>query len=118
MKKLYILFFFLPALTALGQKVSLNPTVTPALFRPTDEITVTYDVTGTSLASLSNAWIWVWIPGKNTDANYNVNPANSNTTLTNNAKFTKSVVEGRTLFTITFTPADFFSGSIASETKV
>lgn len=118
MKKLYILFFFLPALTALGQKVSLNPTVTPALFRPTDEITVTYDVTGTSLASLSNAWIWVWIPGKNTDAKYNVNPANSNTTLTNNAKFTKSVVEGRTLFTITFTPADFFSGSIASETKI
>ncbi len=115
MKKLYILFFFLTTFAVSAQTVSLNPTVTPALFRHNDPITVTYDVTGTSLATLTNAWIWVWIPGKNIDAKFNINPATAGADA---AKFTKSVVDGRTLFTITFTPADFFTTSIATETKI
>lgn len=108
-------FAFLLTLTAgvlNAQKVEITPTITPSIFSPNDQITVTYDVTSTSLASLTNVYIWVWIPSGNTNAKYNVNPANSNTTLTNNAKFTKSTVNGRTLFSITFKPADFFDGNI------
>src|SRR5687768_10764834 len=99
-------------------KESINPSVSPALFRYNTSITVTYDVTGTPLASLGSAYIWVWIPGKNTNAKYNINPASSDATKTNNAKFTKSVVNGKTLFTITFTPSAFFDGDISAETQM
>lgn len=94
-----------------------TPTISPALFRTTDPITVTYDVTGTSLANLTTAYAWVWIPGS-FDSQWNVNPANSNTAKTDNAKFTKSLVEGKTLFTITFTPSTFFTQNISSATKI
>src|SRR5690606_14935477 len=78
-------------------------------------ITVTYDVTGTALASLTNAWAWVWIPGKNIDARYNVNPANATA---DPAKFTKVVESGKTLFRITFKPQDFFVQPICLETQL
>src|SRR6187402_1454068 len=81
-------------------------------------ITVTYDVTGTPLANLSVAYAWVWIPGKDISTKYNINPASSNPTQTANAKFTKSVVNGKTLFTYTFTPADYFNGDISNETQL
>ncbi|MFN8341547.1 MAG: alpha-amylase family glycosyl hydrolase [Cyclobacteriaceae bacterium] len=103
---------------SLAQKVSINPTVTPAIFKSSDVITVTYDVTGTSLAGLSNAWIWVWIPGKNVNAKYNVNPASSNTALTDNAKFTASVNGNKNLFSLTFKPADFFGADISAEKQI
>jgi 1,4-alpha-glucan branching enzyme len=106
------------SLFVIGQTVTLTPTITPALFQPTTTITVKYDVTGTSLANLSQAWIWVWIPGTTINAKYNFNPASSNTAQTDNAKFTKSVVDGRTLFTITFKPSDFFATSIATQTQL
>lgn len=112
-----VLFLFIP-LSAWSQSVSLNPTITPALFGPNDQITVTYNVTGTSLANLSVAYVWVWIPGKNTNARYNVNPASSNTSLTDNAKCTKTVSGGQTTFSITFTPSAFFTTSIAAETQM
>ncbi|HEX5170810.1 MAG TPA: alpha-amylase family glycosyl hydrolase, partial [Cyclobacteriaceae bacterium] len=97
---------------------SINPVITPALFRYNDEVTVVYDVTNTPLANLPNAWAWVWIPGTSIDAKYNINPASNNTSLTNNAKFTKSVVSGKTLFTLTFVPSDFFATDISSQTKM
>lgn len=120
MKKFYLLIFLLlPARFLWAQdKESINPTISPALFRYNDQITVTYDVTGTPLASLTNAYIWVWIPGKNTDAKYNVNPASTNTTLTNNAKFVKSESDGHTYFTIVFAPSDFFTTDISAETQI
>jgi 1,4-alpha-glucan branching enzyme len=96
-------------------KESINPTITPLFFTPSTSITVTYDVTGTPLAGLATAYIWVWIPGKNTNAIYNINPANATAAP---AMFTKSFVSGRTLFSITFTPSAFFSGSIAGETSI
>lgn len=99
----------------LAQNVSIEPVITPLLFRHNDQITVTYDVTGTSLASLSNAYIWVWIPGKNINAKYNVNPAN---TTIDPAKFTKSVSAGKTTFSLTFRPSDIFTASIAAETTL
>ena len=104
---LVLLFTFLFA-TAAAQKQDIKPTISPAIFTYETEITVTYDATGTTLASLANAWIWVWIPDTNIDAKYNVNPASDNSTLSDNAKFTKAVADGKTTFTIKFKPKDFF----------
>jgi 1,4-alpha-glucan branching enzyme len=116
MKRKILLFTLLAIQISLfAQKVTVNPTISPPLFSQTDQITVTYDVTGTSLANLSVAYIWVWIPGKNTDAKYNINPA---TAAADPAKFTKSVAGGKTTFSITFKPSDFFATSIASETQI
>ena len=98
-------------LPVFAQKTAVDPVISPTLFQPSDQITVTYDVTGTPLASLTNVYIWVWIPGVNTNAKYNINPA---TAAADAAKFTKKVEGGKTTFSITFVPADFFDGSIAS----
>lgn len=118
MKKFHVLIMLLWVGSYAFAKESIDPTISPALFKYNDQITVTYDVTGTSLASLTSAWIWVWIPGKNIDAKYNTNPANSNATLTDNAKFIKSTANGKTTFSITFKPSDFFSGSISAEKQM
>lgn len=119
MKKIFTLFFTLfIVICGWAQKTSVNPQITPTLFKYNDAITVTYDVTGTSLASLTAAYLWVWIPDKSIDAKYNINPANSNVTATNNAKLVKSTPDGKTLFTLTFKPSDFFSSSIATEQKI
>jgi 1,4-alpha-glucan branching enzyme len=118
MSKFYILIILLFSVSGFAQTTSINPVITPALFSPSDEITVTYDVTGNSLANLSNAWIWVWIPDQNIDAKYNVNPASNDTPLTDNAKFTKTTANNQTTFTITFTPKDFFSGDISQQQKL
>ncbi|HLZ16561.1 MAG TPA: hypothetical protein VKQ08_05950, partial [Cyclobacteriaceae bacterium] len=117
--KLSLCLFTLPVIASWAQKVTLNPTITPTLFHYNDQITVTYDVTGTSLANLTAAYIWVWIPGNTAiNAQYNVTPASSNPTLTNNAKFTKSLTGGKTLFTLTFTPSGFFTTDISSQTQI
>src|SRR6478736_9698985 len=113
-----IILLLLSVVITWAQKVTLNPTITPALFRYNDQITVTYDVTGTSLASLTTAWVWVWIPNTTIGAPYDVNPASSNTTATDHAKCTKSTPGGQTLFTITFKPADFFSADISTQTQM
>lgn len=95
-------------------KESITPVITPTLFRYNDNLTVTYDVTGTSLAGLANAYLWVWMPEKSIDAKYNVNPASSDVTKSNNAKLTKSSSGGRTYFTISFKPSDFFGSDIST----
>ncbi|MBX2962908.1 MAG: T9SS type A sorting domain-containing protein [Cyclobacteriaceae bacterium] len=102
--------------TSAQTKLALDPVISPALFQPSTEITVTYDVTGTSMAGLSRGWAWVWIPGKSINAKYNVNPAPTSGA-PSPAEFTKVVEGGRTLFRLTFKPADFFNESIASETQ-
>jgi 1,4-alpha-glucan branching enzyme len=119
MKKIGLLFFWILLYGfSFGQIVAVTPTVSPAFFTVNTPITVEYDVTGTSLAGLNNAYAWVWIPGQNIDARYNIDPATLNPSLTDNAKFSKSVVSGRTLFTITFTPSAFFATSIANQTRM
>src|SRR5579872_5246278 len=100
---------------AFAAGITLNPTISPTLFHYNDQITVTYDVTGTSLASLTQAWVWVWIPGTTLNATYNVDPA---TSAANPAMCTKSTVAGRILFTITFKPSDFFSSDISAQTQL
>lgn len=95
--------------------VNVTPTVTPTVFSSSDPITVTYNVTGTTLANLTDAFIWVWIPNKSLDAKYNINPANETAAP---AKFVKSVVSGQTKFIITFSPQDFFNDDISNEEKI
>jgi hypothetical protein len=119
MNKTFLFSFLLALLPSIvWGKETIDPSITPVLFRHNDAITVTYDVTGTPLAQLNSAWIWVWIPGKSIDAKYNVNPANADQTKTNNAKFVKSTMNGQTYFAITFTPSAFFDGDISLETKL
>ncbi|HYG17618.1 MAG TPA: alpha-amylase family glycosyl hydrolase [Ohtaekwangia sp.] len=113
MKSLLLLMTSTISVWSFGQAVGIDPSISPALFKHNTPITVTYDVTGTALANLTSAYAWVWIPGQSLDAKYNITPASSNATLTNNAKFTKSTADGKTLFTLTFTPADFFTGDIS-----
>ncbi len=120
MKQLYSILFILTIgipFSGYGRE-SIDPEITPALFQYDDEITVTYNVTDTHLADFENAWIWVWIPGENIDAKYNVNPANSDPTTSDNAKFTKTEDNGQTFFSITFVPADFFEQDISNETQL
>ncbi len=112
---LFLIALTFVVLQSVAQKVTINPTISPASFQPSDNITVTYDVTGTTLASLTNAWAWVWIPGKNIDARFNLNPA---TATADPAKFTKVVEDGKTLFRITFKPQDFFVQPICLETQL
>lgn len=118
MKKSYLLLVLVLITGQVWSKESIDPTITPALFRPSDEISVVYDVTGTPLANLPEAWVWVWIPGLNIDANSNVNPASSNPTRAAPAKCTKSVSDGKTLFTVVFTPSDFFDTDISDATQL
>ncbi|HCW09322.1 MAG TPA: alpha-amylase [Cytophagales bacterium] len=108
---LMILFF----VEVKAQKVTLDPTITPALFKYNDQITVTYDVTGTSLASLTDAWVWLWIPNTSIGVPTDVDPA---TSAADPAKCTKSIVSGKTLFTITFTPSNMFSSDISTQTQM
>ena len=116
MKRIVILCFFVFASGGAFAAVTLNPTISPALFRYNDQITVKYDVTGTPLASLTSAWVWVWIPGNTAiNAKYNINPANSSASP---AQCIKSVVNGRTLFTITLRPSDFFLSDISTQTQL
>ncbi len=108
MRHLYALLFFILGLTVLKAQ---EPSIEPAFFSPTDEITITYDVTGTGLASLSDAWIWMWLPDLNPvyDAPSNANPASSDPSATNPARMTKSVQDGRTTFSIILTPTLFYN---------
>lgn len=96
----------------------IKPTITPSFFTSSQSITVSYDVTGTPLAGLTDAYAWVWIPGASIDAKWNVNPASTDPAKSENAKFTKTTVDGRTLFTLTFIPADFFASNISTQQKM
>ena len=115
MKGFVILFFVFFTGISSYASVTLSPTITPAFFKYNDQITIKYDVTGTSLASLTSAWAWVWIPGTTINAKYNINPATSSASP---AQFIKSVVSGHTYFTITLRPSDFFSSDISTQTQM
>ncbi|MDN4164106.1 alpha-amylase family glycosyl hydrolase [Cytophagales bacterium LB-30] len=109
---LFLLFTFY-SFSAFAQNIDRAPTISPRFFAADEPITITYDVTGTALSSLSDTYIWLWIPNLNSfNAPSNINPASSNPSATNVAKFTKtSDEEGRTYFTITLTLTDFVGKS-------
>lgn len=116
MRRFLLLILCCSTVTGFAQKVTLNPTITPALFQSNTTITVTYNVTGTSLASLTEAYAWVWIPDAAAiDAKYNHNPP---TGADATAKFNKTVNAGQTTFSITFKPSDFFVQDISTKTSM
>ncbi|SNT34453.1 Por secretion system C-terminal sorting domain-containing protein [Ekhidna lutea] len=102
---------FLLSLCLFGQ-TSIDPQIEPEFFSADEEITITYDVTATSLQSFQEAWIWMWVPGKGIDAPSNINPASSNSSATNPAKFTRSTGNsGEVYFSLTLTPTEFLNTS-------
>ncbi|HET9053646.1 MAG TPA: hypothetical protein VFM90_05705, partial [Cyclobacteriaceae bacterium] len=115
MRRLLLFALCLQASVVWAQKTNIHPAITPDIFQYNSTITVTYDVTGTPLASLAEAWAWVWIPDASIDARYNINPA---TAAAAPAKFTKTVQGGSTKFSLTFKPADFFVQDISVYTKM
>ncbi|MFW5761479.1 MAG: alpha-amylase family glycosyl hydrolase, partial [Cyclobacteriaceae bacterium] len=119
MKKLCLIAgFFLAIFNTTTAQVEIDPVITPSSFNSNTEITVVYDVTGTSLASLENVYLWTWIPNGNKDAKYNINPASSDPQLTEFVKFNKNVADGNTTFTLTFTPQDLFADPICDATQI
>jgi len=96
----------------LGQNVEINPTITPNFFAADEQITIEYDVTGTSMQGWEEAWIWLWIPNTSINTPSNVNPANSNTSGSDPAKFTKNQVDGKSIFSISLTLTEFTDGTI------
>ena len=111
MKKLLTISLLFLSVFVLAQ-TSINPIIEPDFFAADEEITIIYEVTGTPLQNLDEAWIWIWVPGKGIDAPSNINPANSNSSSTNVAKFTRSTGNsGEVYFTITLRPTDFLGTS-------
>ncbi len=107
-KVLFSVLFLCFALFSNAESLDIEPTITPSFFAADEEITISYDVTGTTMHDWTEAWLWLWIPNLN-DLNVpsNVNPATSNATATNPAKFTKSTQDGKQIFSITLTLTDF-----------
>lgn len=107
MKYFFTGFLLLFLNYAFGQNVNVTPSIDPVFFGINDEVTITYDVTGTALANLTDAYIWMWAPDQSIDAPHNVNPANSNTAATDPAKLSKNQSGSNTYFTIKLVPSNF-----------
>ena len=102
-----------------AQNLDLIPTINPVFFAYDQEIEVQYDVTGTYMENWSEAWLWTWLPENNgSEVPSNINPANSNSSATDVARFTKSTDAGSTFFTITMTPEDFFTNVTGEVTTI
>ncbi|ADR20734.1 hypothetical protein MATR_16400 [Marivirga tractuosa] len=96
-----------------------SPTIEPEFFAADEEITITYNVTGTSLSSLDDAYLWMWLPNNSTtDAPSNINPADSDPEATEPAKFEKLTENGETLFRISLTPTTFFNQNAEDITEI
>jgi hypothetical protein len=94
---------------------SQSVTTDPATFTPTDEVTITFDVSNTGLANFTgDAYIWTWrLPeglndGSLGDAPTNVNPAGPGQAA---AKLTRSATNPN-IYSITFVPTEFFGVSL------
>jgi 1,4-alpha-glucan branching enzyme len=94
------------------------PTIEPEFFSADEEITITYNVSGTDLASLDEAYMWMWLPDQGIDAPSNINPADSDTEATDQAKFEKLNENGQTLFRISLTPTTFFNQNAENITDI
>lgn len=108
MRKVTALLLFIISFNLSGQNLTIEPTIDPVFFTADVPITITYDVTGTFMHDWTEAWIWLWLPDQqNVDVTSNITPASSNTTATDPAKFTKSVINGRQVFQLTITLTTF-----------
>ncbi|HET8858984.1 alpha-amylase family glycosyl hydrolase [Marivirga sp.] len=108
-KFLLILSLLFLQFATFAQNADIQPTIEPEFFASDEEIIITYNVTGTSLASLGEAYMWMWLPGNTTtNAPSNINPADSDPEATDQAKLEKLNENGQTLFRISLTPTTFF----------
>jgi len=103
----FLILFCIPALSQ--AQGDIQPDITPEFFSADQEITITYNVTGTNLASLEEAYMWMWLPDKSIDAPSNINPADSDPEASNQAKLEKITENGQTLFRISLTPTTFYN---------
>ena len=89
-------------------------TANPSPFTAEDEVTLSIDVTGTSLEGYTgDVWMWAWISkgcSAGCDAPTNIDPAGG--TDTDAAKMTRDENNGD-VYTITFVPTAFFAKSPA-----
>lgn len=119
MKKLLSLLLCAFGFWSWGQTVSLDPTFAPENPTAEDELTITYDVTGTDLESLDEAWLWLWLPDQEeVDVASNVNPASSDASTTDVAKFTKTEENDVITFSITLVIAEFADATDINEVGV
>jgi 1,4-alpha-glucan branching enzyme len=118
-KLVLILSLLFLQFASFAQSVDIQPTIEPEFFAADEEITITYNVTGTNLSSLDDAYMWMWLPNvENGDAPSNINPADSDPEATDQAKLEKITENGQTLFRISITPTTFYNQSAENITEV
>jgi hypothetical protein len=108
MKNLYLLIFFIVcAGLAYAQPTY---TVSPPTFTAEDEITITVNVSNTSLKDHpGDVWMWAWISegcSSGCDAPTNIDPAGGSTT--EGAKMTRDS-SNPNVYSITFVPSAFYN---------
>ena len=91
MKKLLFLTLFISA--AFFTKAQ-NPVFSPSTFTAEDQITLTYDVTGTGMAGATEAYIWLW---------GNAGDSPLNTSWTNSPDAARMTAAGTNKWSFTFT---------------
>ncbi len=92
MKKLF-LYFILFLSAGVGLKAQ-NPTFTPSTFTAEDQVTLTFDVTGTGMAGATEAFIWLW---------GNAGDSPLNTSWTNSPDAARMTAAGTNKWSFTFT---------------
>lgn len=119
MKKILTILLCAFGFWSWGQTVSLDPAFSPENPTANDELTIIYDVTGTDLESLDEAWLWLWLPDQDdVDVASNVNPASSDASTTDVAKFTRTEENNVVTFTITLTISEFANATDINEVGV
>ncbi|WP_420579871.1 alpha-amylase family glycosyl hydrolase [Reichenbachiella sp.] len=112
MKYYFIAIFMVFVHMALGQKVDIEPSISPEFFSAEEEITITYNVSGTAMNNWSEAWLWAWLPSQTgIIPPSNINPASSDEASTDLAKMTSSTVDGKKYLSIKIKLTDFFGTS-------
>ncbi|TRX59543.1 hypothetical protein FNH22_10350 [Fulvivirga sp. M361] len=112
-----LILMILPSMIVKAQSV----TASPAVFTAVDEVTLTVDVSGSSLEGYADrVWIWTWLPGgcpgeanPDCDAPTNINPAGGEDT--EGALMTRDETNPN-IYRITMTPVDFY-GRTPAEIK-
>lgn len=93
-------------------------TTEPANIIPDEEVTFTFDFTGTALAGKDNIWIWSWVANedesyKGPDAPTNVNPAGDGQVA---AKLVAT--DEPNVFTLTMVPTEFYNVAATEIPKI
>lgn len=91
MKKLFCFLLLTASSVFAGAQ---NPTFSPSSFTAEDQVTLTFDVTGTSMAGASEAYIWLW---------GNAGDSPLNTAWTNSPDAAKMTSAGTNIWKFTFT---------------